>query len=161
MIQKVLRLYNKTPMSTRIISAFMYGAMFGLFIWGAEVEFELPSTLSENVSFFLKPFGLILTGLLSLLIIPFVFCTVSQAATKIKSVEFAKISWRLVLWFLVTSLLAAGVGTIGALVIGPGTGNLSLDVQALPLKFSRELSTIAGAIPDNPSPGIFFITYIS
>jgi Na+/H+-dicarboxylate symporter len=152
MILKALRLYNKTPMSTRIISAFMYGAMIGLFVWGAEVEFNLPTTLSKNISFTLKPFGIILIGLLQLLIVPFVFCTVARAATKIKSADFAKITWRLILWFLVTSLLAAGVGTIGALIIGPGSGNLTLDIQALPLKFSKEISVIAGAIPENPSP---------
>ncbi len=152
MIRKALRVYNNTPMSSRIISAFMYGALFGLVIWGVIVELNLPTTLSENIAFTLRPFGTVLISLLELLIVPFVFFTAAAAVARIDSTDIAGISWRLALWFLATSLLAAGIGIAGALVVGPGAGRLSLDVGALPIKFAHELKEIAGAVPDNPSP---------
>ncbi len=152
MIRKALRVYNNTPMSSRIISAFMYGALFGLVIWGVIVELNLPATLSENIAFTLRPFGTVLISLLRLLIIPFVFFTVATAVTKIDSTDIAGISWRLLLWFLTTSLLAAGIGTVGAMIVGPGAGRLSLDIGTLPVKFAHELKEVAGAVPDNLSP---------
>lgn len=151
MIARLLRSYNQCPLSSRVISAFLYGAMFGLFIWGIEYEFNLPLSLSESTAFWLEPLGIILIGLLKLLIVPYVFFTMVRAASRLSSDCFVKITWRMIFWFIVTSLIAALVGTIAALIIGPGKGSMSLDVNALPLKYATELRGLGRLIPDNPT----------
>lgn len=151
MIARLLKSYNQGPLSSRIISAFLYGAMFGLFIWGIEYEFNLPLTLSETTAFWLEPLGIILIGLLKLLIVPYVFFTLARAASRLSSDSFVRVTWRMIFWFIVTSLIAALVGTVAALIIGPGKGSMSLDIRALPVQYASELRGLSKLIPDNPT----------
>jgi tetratricopeptide (TPR) repeat protein len=161
MIAGLVKSYNKCPLSSRVISAFLYGAMFGLFIWGIEYEFDLPLTLSESTAFWLEPLGIILIGLLKLLIVPYVFFTLARAASRLSSDCFVKITWRMIFWFIVTSLIAAMVGTVAALIIGPGKGSMSLDVKALPLQYASELRGVSRLIPDNPTLSTLLVKVFS
>lgn len=107
--------------------------------------------MGENASA-LKPIGEIFLRLLKMLIVPLTFFTIVSGVTKMEDVKsLTSVGGRIVLYYTFTSLCAAAIGMIMALIIKPGKeviGLLSGDAAIEVAEFSF-LDNIVNWIPDN------------
>lgn len=110
------------------------------------------AALGEKASL-LKPLGDVFVNLLKMLIVPLVFFTISAGVTKMESPkELGRIGTGIMLYYVVTSTLAAAVGTLMGLVIRPGLGAQGLlagTVETKPASFSF-VNQIVSWVPTNP-----------
>lgn len=97
----------------RILAAFLLGIVVGVSLWLGKVD---TTTFVEVVS----PFGKVLVEMLKTIVIPVIFLSLIAGAASLPTKEFGKIGVKVIIWYFVTSLLAAVVGSFLALWFNPG-----------------------------------------
>ena len=79
--------------------------------------------LPQNIVGFITPFGTAFLKLLKLIIIPLTFSTIVASFSKLENIAMVKkLGINTLLWFVVTALIAAGVGVLIGSIINPGLG---------------------------------------
>ncbi len=103
-----MKWWFKRPLYFQIFICILAGVLLGI-------------ALGERASA-LKPVGDIFLRLLMMLIVPLTFFTLTSGMTKLEDLKtFRKMGGAVVLYFLVTSFIAAAVGTAAGLIIRPGS----------------------------------------
>ncbi len=101
----------------QIIVAFILGLVVGIGLWLSGVN------VSGYVSI-VSPFGSILVAMLKMVVVPVIFFSLISGAASLPTGDFGKIGIKVIVWYFITSLLAAIIGSILATIVNPGSGNL-------------------------------------
>ncbi|MFA9455092.1 MAG: dicarboxylate/amino acid:cation symporter, partial [Candidatus Aminicenantaceae bacterium] len=103
----------------------------------------------------IKPLGDIFIRLLKMLIVPLTFFTLISGMTKLEDLRsFRSLGGMIILYYGLTSLIAAALGTITALVVKPGQGAAGLlalggEIQVQATDFNL-IDNLVSWFPDNP-----------
>lgn len=135
MIQHVWKLYRKTPFALKMSIGFVAGIVAGL-LFGVEAQV-------------LKPFGVLLISLLSLIAIPVVFLTVVKAVDQMSIAQLGQMGWKLILYYAATTAAAVGIGVGLALFFKPGLGLTLPDVKVEPKETPHFSEILLQMVPDN------------
>lgn len=98
----------------RILVAFILGLVVGIGLW---------LTQAVPIDFYvlwISPFGNILVSMLKMIVVPVIFLSLISGAASLPTNQFGKIGIKVILWYFITSLLAAIVGSLLALFFNPG-----------------------------------------
>ena len=120
MIANLFKRYLKTPLITRLIFAFLLGSCFGLLSWYLEIHAAFP--IKEILKQYISPFGTVFINMLKMVVVPIVFFSLLQGASQLPISKLGKVGGKLMLLYLGSSFLAAGVGIFFALIMDPGKG---------------------------------------
>ncbi len=121
----IIARYRAIPILYRMLGAFIIGALAGLCCWYAEASHGIALKGALNV--YLSPFGMVLVKMLKMIVVPLIFFSLFQGAASLPIKQFGRIGARVIILYLVTSLLAAIIGTVFAVVINPGKDGLRLE----------------------------------
>ena len=124
MADGLLTRYRKIPILYRMLGAFIIGALIGVICWYAEAKHGV--ALKGNLEAWLSPLGLVLVKMLKMIVVPLIFFSLFQGASSLPLKKFGKIGVKVIALYLITSLLAAVVGTVFALAINPGKSGMKL-----------------------------------
>ena len=100
---------ESVPLYIKIFILLIAGGILG-FIFGESVEI-------------VAPIGDAYIMLLKMLIVPLVFFSIISGVTKLASPrEFGQVGVRIILFYVITTIIAAALGVLVSVVINPGTG---------------------------------------
>jgi Na+/H+-dicarboxylate symporter len=105
----------KKNLMLRIFVAFVIGLVVGILLWVSGVDISLYLTI-------VAPFGNVLVSMLKMIVVPVIFLSLISGSASLPTGKFGKIGMKVIVWYFVTSLLAAVVGSILALFFNPGSG---------------------------------------
>ncbi len=106
-----------------ILGAFILGLGVGIMLW------KLDTGVGYYVTY-VSPFGDVLVAMLKMIVIPVILLSLISGAASLPTKEFGKIGVKVLVWYFVTSLFAAIVGSALAVWFNPGSG-ASKDAWAL------------------------------
>ncbi|MGP1437525.1 MAG: dicarboxylate/amino acid:cation symporter [Treponema sp.] len=98
-----------------IFLAFVLGLVVGIVLW------KLDAGVSYYVAY-ASPFGDILVAMLKMIVIPVILLSLISGAASLPTKEFGKIGIKVLVWYFITSLFAAVVGSFLAVQFNPGAG---------------------------------------
>ena len=125
-----------------IFIAFIIGLVVGIVLWQTGVD------VGGYVTW-VSPFGNILVSMLKMIVIPVIFLSLISGAASLPTKEFGKIGVKVVIWYFVTSLFAAIVGSFLALAFNPGSGTSHSEWASLMSMGSAEIALAsAGSLAD-------------
>jgi len=125
-----------------IFIAFIIGLVVGIVLWQTGVDVGGFVTWGS-------PFGNILVSMLKMIVIPVIFLSLISGAASLPTKEFGKIGVKVVIWYFVTSLFAAIVGSFLALAFNPGSGTSHSEWASLMSMGSAEIAPAsAGSLAD-------------
>lgn len=116
--------YRAIPILYRMLGAFIIGALVGLICWYAESTQGV--ALKGTLDVWLSPLGMVLVKMLKMIVVPLIFFSLFQGAASLPLKQFGRIGVRVIALYMVTSLLAAVIGTAFALAINPGKDGIQL-----------------------------------
>lgn len=134
-----MKFWFRLPLYTKIFVMIALGAIVGYF-------------MGSNVKL-IQPLGDAFIRLLKMLIVPLVFFTLVSGVTKLGSPkELKRIGGFIVLYYILTSALAAFMGTMFGLALRPGLGAQGLlgDVSSMSVAKYNVVETLLNWIPTNP-----------
>ena len=105
----------KKNLVVKIFIAFIAGLVVGIGLWLSKID------LTGYITW-VSPFGQVLVAMLKMIVIPVIFLSLIDGAASVPTKEFGKIGLKVILWYFLTSLFAAILGTILALGFNPGSG---------------------------------------
>ena len=104
-----MKAWKNVPLYIKIFILLIAGGILG-FIFGESVEI-------------VAPIGDAYIMLLKMLIVPLVFFSIISGVTKLASPrEFGQVGVRIILFYVITTIIAAALGVLVSVVINPGTG---------------------------------------
>lgn len=98
-----------------IFLAFLVGLIVGIVLW------KMDAGVAYYVTY-ASPFGDILVAMLKMIVIPVILLSLISGAASLPTKEFGKIGIKVLVWYFVTSLFAAVVGSFLAVQFNPGAG---------------------------------------
>ncbi|MFJ4189643.1 dicarboxylate/amino acid:cation symporter [Kitasatospora sp. NPDC089509] len=138
----VLTRIRKTPFWVQIVAGLVFGVGLGYLARAADISW-LATTL--------ETIGKIFVQLLKLAVPPLVFTAIVVSVANLRNVtNAARLATRTLLWFMITSLIAVGIGLGLGLLTNPGQGtNLKTEgLKALDSKGSW-IDFLTGIFPTN------------
>lgn len=127
--------YKNIPFIAKMTFGFAIGIMIGV-IFGERATV-------------LKPFGILLINLLTLVAIPVIFFTVVLAVNKMSATQLGRIGWKLILYYALTTAAAVLIGLGLALWLKPGK-HLTLPDAVVEQPTAPNFSDVLlGMVPDN------------
>ena len=103
----------KKNLVLQIFIAFLVGLGVGIILWLSDIDITTYVT-------WVSPFGSIFVSMLKMIVVPVILLSLIAGAASLPTNEFGKIGVRVIVWYLVTSLLAAVMGSILAILFNPG-----------------------------------------
>ena len=107
-----------------ILGAFVLGLGVGIILWQTGININGYVT-------WVSPFGQILVAMLKMIVIPVIFLSLISGAASLPTKEFGKIGIKVIVWYFLTSLFAAVVGSFLAIAFNPGSGTSHAEWEAL------------------------------
>lgn len=138
--------YRSVPILYRMLGAFMAGAIIGLLCWYAEANYAL--ALRESLDAWLSPFGLVFVNMLKMIVVPLIFFSLFLGASSLPLKKFGSIGVKVIVLYMITSLLAAITGTVFALAINPGKEGIQLEESAVVPGAATPTSSVAVSLTD-------------
>ncbi|HKK95532.1 MAG TPA: dicarboxylate/amino acid:cation symporter [Anaerovoracaceae bacterium] len=126
----------KKNLVLQIFIAFVVGLGVGIILWLSDIDITTYVT-------WVSPFGSIFVSMLKMIVVPVIFLSLIAGAASLPTNEFGKIGIRVIVWYLITSLLAAVMGSILAIFFNPG-GSSSKEAWQI-LANTGEASRISNA----------------
>lgn len=120
--------YRAIPILYRMLGAFLIGAVLGLIGW--YVEASGTAVVRETLNIWLSPLGMVLVKMLKMIVVPLIFFSLFQGAASLPLKQFGRIGVRVIVIYLITSLLAAVIGTVFALAVNPGKDGFKMESVA-------------------------------
>ncbi|MBD3377924.1 cation:dicarboxylase symporter family transporter [candidate division KSB1 bacterium] len=120
MFGKLIKSYLSISLILRIFVAFIIGSAIGIALWFISARTGRP--LIEELLPVISPFGLVLINMLKMIVIPVIFLSLITGAASLPLKRFGRIGAKVMGWYFLTSLMAALVGVVIALIANPGGG---------------------------------------
>lgn len=133
---------KKLNLSMKIFIGLISGIILGFFISQFELNFLL-----ENI---IQPIGTIFLSLMKMIIVPLVFCTLIASITNVGDMsKLGFLGKRTLIYYICTTLIAAIIGAVMAMLIMPGKGVL-MPTEGFVLGEQATLSSlIVDMVPTN------------
>jgi Na+/H+-dicarboxylate symporter len=112
--------YFRSSLMFRMFGGFFLGASIGFLVWWSDARHGLG--LAAWVGPIAAPFGAVFVNMLKMVVIPIVFFSLIFGAASLPLRRFGRVGAKVVGWYFFTSLLAAVVGVILAVLLNPGGG---------------------------------------
>lgn len=146
MSQGLISRYRSIPILYRMLGAFIIGAITGIICWYAEAKHGVQ--LKTHLETWLSPLGMVLVKMLKMIVVPLIFFSLFQGASSLPLKKFGSIGIKVIGLYLITSLLAAIVGTAFALYINPGKEGIQLEQTTTQLSMpnSAKGTSAAGSL---------------
>ncbi len=127
----------------QIFIAFVVGLSVGIGLWLSGVDVT-------GYTGIVSPFGSVLVAMLKMVVVPVIFFSLIAGAASLPTGDFGKIGVKVIVWYFLTSLVAAVIGSILALIVNPGSG-ASLQawqgvVSTTQASAIAKTTTVAGAL---------------
>ncbi|MBW4621725.1 MAG: dicarboxylate/amino acid:cation symporter [Cyanosarcina radialis HA8281-LM2] len=135
-------------LSTLVLLALAAGMTFGA-IWHE----AFPTWVEPLNIYLLAPLGQAFVRLIQFVVVPIVFSSLILALTRIPNAsQVGRYTAKLLLGYILTSILAVGLGIVAAMVIHPGTAAMDLSPTQLPAQAPETdlIAWLVGLIPTNP-----------
>uniref|UniRef100_A0A8C5ET88 Amino acid transporter n=1 Tax=Gouania willdenowi TaxID=441366 RepID=A0A8C5ET88_GOUWI len=124
--QKLLEFVERNLLVILTVSGVLVGVGLGMMV--------RPMNLTKaQMSYFAFP-GEMLLRMLKMIILPLVVCSLVSGAASLDTRSLGKLGGIAVSYFLVTTLIASGIGVTLALIIKPGVGAAALNTNSLGLE---------------------------
>jgi Na+/H+-dicarboxylate symporter len=136
---KVLNWYFKSNLLIRILLGLILGAVAGLF-FGPQIAV-------------ISPFGDVFVRLLKMIVMPVVIFTLVVGAASIQPARLGKVGGKTVLFYMLTTGFAVGIGLLMGNLFHPGAG---MDLAGVSSDFGKALTkpsmldTLLNIVPENP-----------
>ncbi len=125
-----------------ILGAFILGLAVGIVFWQTGVN------ITGYVTW-VQPFGQILVSMLKMIVIPVILLSLISGAASLPTKEFGKIGVKVIVWYFLTSLFAAVVGSFLAVAFNPGSGTSHAEWAGLMKSAAGEVNPAsAGSLTD-------------
>ncbi|PIE97654.1 MAG: dicarboxylate/amino acid:cation symporter [Treponema sp.] len=98
-----------------ILIAFIVGLAVGIILWQTGMPID-------GYVAWVSPFGNALVAMLKMIVIPVILLSLISGAASLPTKKFGKIGVKVIVWYFLTSLFAAIVGSFLALIFNPGAG---------------------------------------
>ncbi|MGM0601102.1 MAG: dicarboxylate/amino acid:cation symporter [Candidatus Rifleibacteriota bacterium] len=144
MAQGIISRYRSIPILYRMLGAFIVGAITGLICWYAEANHGIE--VKAPLEVWLSPFGMVFVKMLKMIVVPLIFFSLFQGASSLPLKKFGSIGLKVIILYLITSSLAALVGTGFALFINPGSEGVQLEQTETTVKGPALKTTAAGSL---------------
>lgn len=135
-VKRYWQRYRSVPIVYRIGIAFVLGSIVGLVVGE-------PATA-------LQPFGDLFIRLLTMIIVPVVVFTLIMAARELSPTSLGKIGGEVVIFYILTTMVAIAIGLGVSNLIDPGTGLQLTDASVKAKKSPPLTEVLLGVIPENP-----------
>ncbi len=119
-MKKLLRLYFRTSLVLRILAGFVVGSLIGVLFW--TLSRSPGATVPQTAIGYIAPFGQVFVHMLKMIVVPIIFFSLVVGASSLPIRKFGHIGLKTLGWYLLTSVLAAVLGTALALAMDPGAG---------------------------------------
>ena len=114
---KLFSCYSRVPLIYLNLGAFILGCAGGLLLYW--LGGCLGGNFLNNATAILAPFGNILVGMLKMIGMPIIVCTLISGAASLPLKTFGKMGTAVCVWYFLTSLFAAVVGCVIACLFNP------------------------------------------
>ena len=112
-MKKLLSAYFAIPLIWRIIAGFVFGVVLG--ISASHLEKEYLDALLP----YIEPFGTLLISMLKMIVFPIIFFSLIIGSASLPLKKSGKLGTAVLLWYFVTSVVAALFGTVTAFFLNP------------------------------------------
>lgn len=147
-MKKLLRLYFRTSLVLRILAGFVVGSLIGVLFW--TLSRSPGATVPQTAISYIAPFGQVFVHMLKMIVVPIIFFSLVVGASSLPIRKFGHIGLKTLGWYLLTSVLAAVLGTALALALDPGAG---ADLDAWRLLADGKTTEVREIAEDIPEEG--------
>ncbi|MDI9430925.1 MAG: dicarboxylate/amino acid:cation symporter [Planctomycetota bacterium] len=147
-MKKLLRLYFRASLVLRILAGFVVGSLIGVLFW--TLSRSPGATVPQTAIGYIAPFGQVFVHMLKMIVVPIIFFSLVVGASSLPIRKFGHIGLKTLGWYLLTSVLAAVLGTALALVLDPGAG---ADLDAWRLLADGKTTEVREIAEDIPEDG--------
>uniref|UniRef100_A0A3Q3WCA6 Amino acid transporter n=1 Tax=Mola mola TaxID=94237 RepID=A0A3Q3WCA6_MOLML len=123
---KLLRFLRRNLLVIMTVSGVLVGVALGMVVRGMKLS-------KAQMTYFAFP-GEMLLRMLKMIILPLVVCSLVSGAASLDTRSLGKLGGIAVAYFLVTTLIASGIGVTLAFIIKPGVGAGALNTNSLGLE---------------------------
>lgn len=102
MFKKVMKMYFRVPLFSRILTGFVLGIAAGLILWKFSAGDD---QWLQNVLEWIAPFGTVLVNMLKMIVIPIIFFSLVTGTAKLPLKKFGTLGILVLGWYLATSFL--------------------------------------------------------
>lgn len=132
---------KKLSLSTKVFIGFVIGILLGV-------------VLGDKI-LVIKPVGDLFLKLIKMIVVPLIFCSITAGVSSVGDIhKLKRIGTKTLLYYLVTTALAGGVGLIVAHLMKPGVGFSMGDIKTVEQYEAATVpslgETILGMFPSNP-----------
>ncbi len=140
-MKRIIKAYLRVSIGKKLLYAFLFGVVVGGAMW---VYGSLTGNLiAEPVAPYLTPFGSILVNMLKMVVVPVVFFSLLYGSASLPITKLGRVGGKTIGWYMLTSVIAACLGILLALIIRPGAG-AALEWQKLIDAFGAQATELAG-----------------
>jgi Na+/H+-dicarboxylate symporter len=140
-VRDIVRAYLRTSIGRKLLYAFLLGVAVGGAMWAYGTV--TGNMVAESIAPYLTPFGSILVNMLKMVVVPVVFFSLISGASSLPVSKLGRIGGKTIGWYMLTSVIAAILGLVLALLIRPGAGAM-LEWQKLIDAFGAQATELAG-----------------
>jgi len=119
-MKRIFKWYFKSSLVLRIIICLLIGAAIGIGFW--YISENTASKIPEKITAAISPFGEVLINMLKMIVVPIIFFSLVVGTASLPIKKFGKVGLKVIGWYLFTSLSAAILGVVIALIVSPGAG---------------------------------------
>ena len=112
-MKKIFSLYLSVPLVWRILTGFLLGIALGIFASRTQRE------ALNVVLTYVEPFGTLLISMLKAIVFPIIFFSLIIGAASLSLKKSGKLGGSVLLWYFVTSIVAALFGIVTAFILNP------------------------------------------
>jgi len=137
---KLVSAWLRIPFWQRVVGGFVLGALAG---W----------LLGPAADTWFGPLGTLYVTLIKMIAVPLVFFAVINAVSSLHGQQsVAALGGRTFLWFVVTAALAVGMGLAVGVIVQPGVGvtTLQVDPNYVPKDVPSPIKVLLDVVPSNP-----------
>ncbi|MBK5201722.1 MAG: dicarboxylate/amino acid:cation symporter [Spirochaetaceae bacterium] len=99
----------------QILLAFVVGLVLGVVLWVTNMDVT-------NYVKWVSPFGNVLVSMLKMIVVPVIFLSLISGSASLPTGKFGKVGLKVIVWYFLTSVVAAIIGSFLALLFNPGSG---------------------------------------
>ncbi|MCH3916608.1 MAG: dicarboxylate/amino acid:cation symporter [Spirochaetia bacterium] len=105
----------KKNLVVQILVAFVLGLAVGIGLWLSKLD------VSGYLAW-VSPFGNVLVSMLKMIVVPVILLSLISGAASLPTGQFGRVGIKVIVWYFLTSVLAAVVGSFLATLFNPGGG---------------------------------------
>lgn len=141
-MKRIINAYLRVSIGRKLLFSFLFGIVVGGAMWA--YGSLTGNLIAEPIAPYLTPFGSILVNMLKMVVVPVVFFSLLYGSASLPIKKLGRVGGKTIGWYMLTSVIAACLGLLFALLIRPGAG-AALEWQKLIDAFGAQATELAGS----------------